>query len=259
MTGYDETPWLSDVGSRLREERIARGISVEDAARGTRLSVRQLSAIEEGDSSRLPAAVYVRGFVRAYAAFLGLPDPLPRPDETVAGTPPHENGPPRRRSPLIRRIALPGGLLVTMLILSLFYQEPPRKEASKGNLSFSPATSMVLLPRSSHPPVTPPSSLPAEGVEDGEPSPPERPAAILKLKATEDCWLQVTIDDLPSRQYDLKGGDLIEWKGNRVIAIDIGNAGGVEGEFNGAPLSSFGNRGEVVHRIFRVDAPPATE
>ena len=38
-----------------------------------------------------------------------------------------------------------------------------------------------------------------------------------------------------------------QWKGEKVFALDIGNAGGIEGEFNGKPLGSFGEAGKTAH------------
>ena len=70
---------------------------------------------------------------------------------------------------------------------------------------------------------------------------------ILKLKVNQDCWLNITIDDTVSQQYNLKAGDLIEWKGEKAFALDLGNPGGVEAELNGKPLKPLGERGKPVH------------
>jgi hypothetical protein len=77
------------------------------------------------------------------------------------------------------------------------------------------------------------------------------PGIILRLKVSQDCWLNITIDDTVSQQYDLKAGDLIEWKADRVFALDIGNAGGIEAEFNGKPLKPFGEPGKTAHVILK--------
>ncbi len=63
---------LEDLGLTLRTEREKRFLSVEDVADGLKISARVLRAIEAGDSSSLPHAVYVRGFVSAYGKFLEL-------------------------------------------------------------------------------------------------------------------------------------------------------------------------------------------
>ncbi len=74
---------------------------------------------------------------------------------------------------------------------------------------------------------------------------------ILRLKVNQDCWLNITIDNTVSQQYDLKAGDLIEWKGEKVFTLDIGNAGGIEGEFNGKPLKPFGEPGKTAHVMLK--------
>jgi cytoskeleton protein RodZ len=64
------------LGQKLREARLARSLSLEEAAQATRIRARFLVAIESGDYEALPSAAQARGFVRAYAGYLGL-DPLP--------------------------------------------------------------------------------------------------------------------------------------------------------------------------------------
>ena len=59
-------------GSSLRRARMRRGIELDRIAEITKISVRHLSWIEEEKFDQLPPAVYVRGFVSAYARALGL-------------------------------------------------------------------------------------------------------------------------------------------------------------------------------------------
>ncbi len=62
-------------GPYLRHHRTSRGLELEAIERVTRIRPALLEALEEGDASRLPEPVFVRGFVIAYARALGLPDP----------------------------------------------------------------------------------------------------------------------------------------------------------------------------------------
>lgn len=66
-------------GDGLRAERERRGIALDDIAVGTRVSVRNLQALEAERFAELPGGVFNRGFVRAYARFCGLDE-----DEAVA-------------------------------------------------------------------------------------------------------------------------------------------------------------------------------
>lgn len=59
-------------GGRLRRSRIHRGIELEDIAGWTKINPTYLRFIEEDRYADLPAPVYVRGFVTAYAEYVGL-------------------------------------------------------------------------------------------------------------------------------------------------------------------------------------------
>lgn len=65
---------LAELGELLLEERVHRGYTVDEVADRLKITSRMVRAIEEGDIASLPHAVYVRGFVRAYAAFLEVND-----------------------------------------------------------------------------------------------------------------------------------------------------------------------------------------
>ena len=81
----------SGFGQILRDARIRRGMNVGEVAHRLRLSEQQVEAIEAQDFSRLPAAVFLRGYIRNYANLLQLDDvpllmeavPQARPVDTV--------------------------------------------------------------------------------------------------------------------------------------------------------------------------------
>ena len=69
----DNTGW----GSRLREAREARGLSVERVASELRLGVKLLRAIEHEETAVLPTPPFVKGYLRGYARLLELDaDPI---------------------------------------------------------------------------------------------------------------------------------------------------------------------------------------
>lgn len=59
-------------GPRLRRARMHRGFELEDIGQITKITLTHLQAIEDEAFDSLPAAVYVRGFVTAYARAIGL-------------------------------------------------------------------------------------------------------------------------------------------------------------------------------------------
>lgn len=63
---------MSPLGETLRRARLAKGITLEDAERVTRIPHKYLEALEQENFGILPAPVYARGFLRSYAGYLGL-------------------------------------------------------------------------------------------------------------------------------------------------------------------------------------------
>jgi cytoskeleton protein RodZ len=65
------------VGQELHQAREARALSIDQAAAATRIRPHYIRALESGDFDALPSVAQARGFLRAYASYLGLdPDPL---------------------------------------------------------------------------------------------------------------------------------------------------------------------------------------
>jgi cytoskeletal protein RodZ len=67
----------SAIGATLREARMRQGIDIGECAAATRIRERYLVAIEDGRYEALPDPAYVNGFIRAYAAHLGVEVPGP--------------------------------------------------------------------------------------------------------------------------------------------------------------------------------------
>lgn len=63
---------LEELSAALRAEREKRGLSVDDVAAHLKIGARQLRALEEGDTAGLPHPAYAKGFIRSYAAYVGL-------------------------------------------------------------------------------------------------------------------------------------------------------------------------------------------
>jgi len=60
------------LGEKLKKIRSERRISLSDVSRNTNIQVKYLEFIEDGIYDKLPADVYVRGFLKSYAEFLNI-------------------------------------------------------------------------------------------------------------------------------------------------------------------------------------------
>lgn len=67
------------LGAHLRQKREESGLSIQELAEKTRIRSYYLESIEKGEYHRLPCLPYSRGFVRAYASYVGV-------DEDAAAT-----------------------------------------------------------------------------------------------------------------------------------------------------------------------------
>ena len=63
---------METLGGLFRQTRERQRLSLEQIASKTRIQQHHLQALEEEDFARLPAKVFVKGFVRSYARALGL-------------------------------------------------------------------------------------------------------------------------------------------------------------------------------------------
>jgi cytoskeletal protein RodZ len=69
---FSEVKGLHEIGPQLRAAREARELSLEQAEEETKIRKKYLIALEEGTPEVIPGDVYVRGFLRSYANWLGL-------------------------------------------------------------------------------------------------------------------------------------------------------------------------------------------
>ena len=72
-----ETPQVvsrkaSRLGDVLRRQRQERSVSLRQVAQETKINIRHLEALERSEFQSLPGGAFNKGFVRAYAAYLGL-------------------------------------------------------------------------------------------------------------------------------------------------------------------------------------------
>ena len=70
---------MTEFGSQLKEARENKGLSLQQVAASTKISVSVLEALERGDFPRLPGGIFSRAFVRSYALEVGI-----NPDTVVA-------------------------------------------------------------------------------------------------------------------------------------------------------------------------------
>ncbi len=63
---------MKEIGIRLQEARQQKNISLAEASEATKIQEKYLTAMEEGNWEIIPGEVYLRGFLKSYADYLGV-------------------------------------------------------------------------------------------------------------------------------------------------------------------------------------------
>jgi cytoskeleton protein RodZ len=260
-------------GALLRQWREAKGLSVDELARGTRIGARFLRALEEGRLADLPAPVFVRGFIRAYCAAVGAspsapleryeaqvgpPTPTAQVMATVAArvqTSPASSPVMRARRPTpvrtlanlpVRPVWIAAVLLVVVGVA--LYRLVPLREGPPPTPPLAPA--WPLPPPRGPDPGAGTSAVPAAPMNWSgtapEPAPPAPASRTLVVHAQERTWIQVRSDGGAVSEAVLQPGEVREWHGAERYFVTLGNAGGVTVELDGRRLPPLGGRGEIV-------------
>lgn len=242
---------MAGEGKMLQAAREEKQWSFSDTEEITKIRVRYIQALEEEKYEILPGTTYARGYLRTYAKQLGL-----NPDEVIAlynssVTPepvPVFESPNTlvKVRPLWVKPAFLGSMAVLIIVLVIAFA----LSKSGNNLvdSYAPAA-LPSAPQTEE--NTPSPSVPAvtapepENVVD-----PTLDGLTTQLVFTQDCWMEIRIDEQLPFQELFRAGVTKELKGtNKIEFVRIGNAAGLSVTLNGKMLSSFQDGGKVVNNI----------
>jgi len=265
---------MGELGELLRATREAKGVSLAEVEEATKIREKYLAALEAEEFDVLPGEVYVRGFLRNYAIYLGLD-----PNDVLAlrGYPTSEVEEHRPTlaeplsEPLVRvtsRSVLPG-LLIGLLLLAILGvagwlgYDWYRTRLQALSTPSEPVSGKMVLPTPSPTPTEVPTTTPQLPTATSTlipthtmtptPKPTATPRLVrLKVEVTDKTWARVTVDGEMSFEGFLKAGEVVTWVGNESILFHCGNAGGVTVTVNGKVIGRLGEPGEVVDREWTV-------
>lgn len=148
---------MESIGRYLKSQREAQGMSVEEIARATRIPTVSIDNIESDHFDDLPAEVFVRGFLRAYARAVQVPadDVLARytASRRVATVTPLPLAAPEGRRSSGRRVgvAIAFVLLLILFTVAISIVLRPRGQGVPRELSSAPAAPASPAPTSPAP------------------------------------------------------------------------------------------------------------
>jgi cytoskeleton protein RodZ len=256
-----------EFGEELRREREMREVGREQLAVATKVSVRQIEALETGRFENLPACVFSRGFVRAISVYLGLDT-----DRMVAGfRNVYENweeeakkkeqlptttaglrlSRPRRAvssDTTVRGLAIAAAL--ALLTGGAAFLKSRGVDAKKATPASAVPVSRALTGPASL--ALPPAIAAATvALPSGGPGPGRAPAAspdvsTLTLSFKEDCWAEVLVDGKVAVRGLFQKGTKREFRSGGTFTLTLGNAGVVEVAVDGRALEPIGGQGQTV-------------
>ena len=224
----------------LQRARQARGLTLQEVERDTRISCRYLEALENENFGLLPAPVYARGFLRTYARYLGLEPanllplfPVGYVEEPVLQPWPKVATPRTWPSSGLLAGAVVG---VLILIVVLLYSLGGEGESSHPLFGFQTATpETAAVPAGEAPVVAPavtetevaetatvPVEVPPGTMPDLRAQPLAEAAATLRDMGLSYLVVQVSSDEMPEghvvRQSLRPGSDIDP---SQVVTLEV--------------------------------------
>jgi cytoskeleton protein RodZ len=254
---------MESLGSKLKEQREKRNITLFQAAEDTRISLKNLKSLEEEKYDELPGGMYNRAFLRSYCEYLLLngQEMLKLYEAKFS---------PKAIKPIKAKTPLPGthsfkihSLVIwsAMLLVSVTCLYFTRHWVSA-----------VFSPYFSHPQSAPvireemPQPAPSEPVrEAGQAPTPDSTSSIqavpadvtlagtealagmrLEFEVYQECWVSLRGDGKQVLSETLEPGSAKSFRASENFFLILGNAGGVRLKLNGELVKPLGKMGEVV-------------
>ena len=285
-----KTPPAAGPGQQLRQARVDARLSPEDVARSLQLSARHIAAIERDDYDQLPAATYVRGYLRAYAQLVGLApervvetfNELPIANRRQGLAPPTPPAQISSNDGLIKLGTLAvAGVMIGLAIVWWQGQEPASAPSTPAvppvalAPDIAPGAPVIdaetettappaprpaapeKLPERETPPAT--SRLPSQApVVDIDPN---TPRSRLVFYITDESWTEVRDARGQRLIYEtVAAGRVVTLDGVAPFQVFLGNAEGVRLELNGRAYDVLRHKRGQVARFTLGEAatPPAS-
>lgn len=236
---------METVGQILRAERERQALTIKDVEHATSIRALYITSIEEDNYKVIPGEVYLKGFIRNYANYLGLDCAklvnMYRESQVIVVAPVEDSPTPTvsensgDKSPigfLSSKLVAIGIVLIAAIGIGFWaYNEPTLPPENK-----APQVAEQPEPQAQVP------AVPAK--------PPNTKPVYVQAKVSEECWTQVTADGKQIYEGIPKINESFTWEAQNTLVIKAGNASAIDIVFNGQPQAKLGARGEVVSRTF---------
>jgi cytoskeleton protein RodZ len=274
---------MQSVGQILLGARLASGRTMEDVSAKTRITIKNLKAIEEDQFSIMSSRFFYKSFVRQYAEELELSyDRIAEAVQAAADTMPRPLMPGEGGAPLPPQVAglrtvgrtklrwlhslalLPVMLIACSTVYTIWQNSRSHLQASFANFvaSLEQTTRREKLSQGVN--SARPHGNSGARTNIVSPDTHKNPAAEsseianssphIELSAHEPTWLSIMADGKQDFVGILDPAETKVLGLHDNVRIRTGNAGGVDVTFNGKSLGALGARGQVRTVVFTKDS-----
>jgi cytoskeletal protein RodZ len=283
----EEDESRGEIGRLLEQERKERGLTLEEVEQATKIRKRYLTGLERDDYAILPDAVYVRGFLKTYANYLGLDgDALSRQLKSSSKTQ-RERGidyDPRPESDFEEPLITPSGLIgaqkrkvstsaivtvivavlaLAALIGALYFVGRGAQVSKEGNPPSGESPPRHEQQNVAGREKAPEAGSTKEGAvgSNGTATGDQKPA-VAKQSAPPDTlrvlvnvrerpsWILIRTDGTAVYEQVAQPGFSKTFEAEQRLFIKSGDAGAVWVEINGQDAGALGGPGEIVARNY---------
>jgi len=249
-----KSPETEGPGVFLRKEREKKGLSQDQIAEMTKLRRHMVDALEREDWDKLPPPVFVKGFIRSYAKALGLDEievlDLYEEAATLESEKPEPLLEPRKTGKRPYGLFLFIAVVLAGVLLVLWKDFGPEEKAASTPASTQEEETVAVPIRPAEPPVLeePAKEMPMEETRpDGQSvNPPPFVASVEKEPGEARPAERSQGEEERAKEYIFQPGSRPQWKARKGFHIVVGNAAGIEFEFDGQKIGDLGELGQVV-------------
>lgn len=281
-------------GELLERVRREKGLSLRDVENATKIRTRYLEGLEREDYSMLPDQVYVQGFLKTYANYLGLDGEGLAQDFRERRAPRRERGlnyERPRSSEFELPVMSPGGLagaerrrisgaailtVVLALILialvgGLLYYVGSRSAGTPGDVdsaNVDPAPAQReprQQPAEEEAPPAPedrpdreePARTPAEPAGEMPDAADDGDVDVVVSVGDRASWLNVEADGVVVYYETAPAGFVSTFEGREYVSVTAGDAGAVSVEVDGRSVGPLGYDGQITTQTYAPGQPAA--
>lgn len=233
---------MESIGSRLRSAREAKGISLEQAQKDTRISSRILSALETDRIDQMVSGpIYAKSFIKKYANYLGLDGnavaesfTVPKPEfkeqiSVLAKDACGNGGFPYRK--VITAVVVIVVIIAAVKLVSFGISKTVAFFKSR------PKAVKTIEPAKAKPAPKPAVKAAKEPVA---PQIPKGETIVLSVESRADTYLKVKSDGMVIFDGTLKKGSEEKWEAKNSFEISTSKAEALSVGLNGTDIGALG-------------------